>query len=53
MNVAFHGHNHLGHIKKNLDSHPNFVKNWGRWEVYIFFYFSDCFNEQNSPERNI
>ena len=25
---------------KFLDSHPNFVKNWGGWEVSIF-YFSD------------
>ena len=29
-----------------LDSHPNFVKNWGGWEVFIF-YFSYCFNEQD------
>ena len=29
---------------KFLDSHPNFVKNFGGWEVLIFtFYFSDCF----------
>ena len=21
---------------KFLGSHPNFVKNWGEWEVYIF-----------------
>ena len=35
---------------KSLDSCPNFVKNWGGWEVYIF-YFSDCFNEQNSSEK--
>ena len=22
-----------------LDSHPNFVKIWGGWEIYIFLYF--------------
>ena len=22
-----------------LDSHPNFVKNWGGWEVFIFYFF--------------
>ena len=24
---------------KFLDSHPNFVKNWGGREVYIFIFF--------------
>ena len=24
---------------KSLDSCPNFVKNWGGWEVYTFFFF--------------
>ena len=33
-----------------LDSHQNFVKNWDDWEVYSF-YFSNCFNEQKSPEK--
>ena len=37
---------------KFLDSHPNFVKNWGGWDVFIL-YFSDCFKEENSPDRNI
>ena len=26
------------HKKFFLDSHPNFVKNWGGWEVYFFIY---------------
>ena len=30
---------------KFLDSHPNLVKNWGRWEVFIF-YFLDCFKNK-------
>ena len=30
----------LGTPNKYLDSYPNFVKNWGRWDVFIF-YFSD------------
>ena len=33
---------HKATPNKFLDSHPNFVKNWGGWEVLIF-YFSDCF----------
>ena len=36
-----------------LDSHLNFVKNLGGWEVYIiyFFIYLDCFKQQNSPEK--
>ena len=30
---------------KFLDSHPNFVKNWGGKEVFIF-YFLDCFKNR-------
>ena len=26
-------------LNKSLDSCPNFVKNWGGWEVYIFIFF--------------
>ena len=25
---------------KFLDSHPNFVKNWGWWEGFIFYFFN-------------
>ena len=35
----------MAKANKFLDSYPNFVKNWGGWEVYIF-YFSECFKEQ-------
>ena len=35
---------------KFLDSHSNFVKNWGRWEVFIF---SDGFEEQINAGRHI
>ena len=32
---------HLGRATPNkfLDIHSNFVKNWGGWEVYIFYLF--------------
>ena len=37
---------------KFLDSHPNFVKNWGGWGFFIF-YFSDGFEEKNNAGRHI
>ena len=37
---------------KFLDSHPNFVKNGGGWEIFIF-HFSDCFEEQINAGRHI
>ena len=36
----------------SLDSHPHSVKNWGGWEVFMF-YFSDCFEEQSNAGRRI
>ena len=29
---------HKATPNKFLDSHPNFVKNWGGWEVFIFYF---------------
>ena len=37
---------------KFLDSHPNFVKKGGGWEIFIF-YFSDFIEEQINAGRHI